>query len=100
MNKKIVAVCEDENCRKALEKACNNLGYELKSEIQSQDRIKDEVSISDIQEASIVLFAIDDKVENIENIERFIDCEYYEVGPKFIINDAESVMKEIMMDLN
>lgn len=100
MNKKIVAVCENEKCKKSLEKACTKLGYELIAEIQEMGSIKYEISEVEIQESSIVIFAIDGAVESIEKIERFIDYEYYEVEPKFIINDSEAVINEIILDLN
>ena len=59
-----------------------------------------ELSINDIKESTAVLFAIDGEVEDIEKIERFIDCEYYEVEKQFIKNDASAVLNEILSDLN
>ncbi|MEF9992354.1 MAG: PTS sugar transporter subunit IIBC [Romboutsia sp.] len=98
--KKLVAVCANESSKLALEKAGLSLGYDVKAEIQENHIIKGEVSIKDIKEAIAVLFVIDGEVEEIENIERFIDCEYYEVETKFVISDATSVINEILIDLN
>lgn len=97
---KIVAVCENEESKRKLEEAGKKLGYVIIAETQVNETIKNEVSKKDIKEAKAVLFVIDGSVEDIEKIERFIDCEYYEVEPQFVINDAISVINEIISDLN
>lgn len=88
MNKKIVAVCESERSLNSLKTAANDLGFDLVYEIQENDNIKNELSIYDIEDASIVLFVTSDSIESIEKIDRFIDREFYEVDPKYIIEDA------------
>lgn len=98
--KKIVAVCVNEESKRVLVEAGKKLGYEIVAEIQNDEKIKNEVSSSDIKQAIAVLFVTDGNIEDIEKIERFIDCEYYEVEPQYVINDAESVINEIVMDLN
>ena len=40
------------------------------------------------------------EIEQIEEIERFIDREYYEVLPQFVIENPANVLSEITMDLN
>ena len=85
MNKKIVAVCESERSLNSLKTAANDLGFDL---------------IYDIEDASIVLFVTSDSIESIEKIDRFIDREFYEVDPKYIIEDAKSIVSEILIDLN
>ena len=40
------------------------------------------------------------EVEQIEEIERFIDREYYEVLPQFVIQNAENIISEITADFN
>lgn len=100
MNKNISAVCENEECAKELQKAGQALGFNVKFEIQAKSKIKNELSQKDIKESAIVLFVISYAVEDIENIERFIDREYYEVEPKFVINDAKAVLNEIVAELN
>lgn len=65
-------------------KAGDSIGVEIKSEIQSEGKIINELSVNDIKESTAVLFAIDGEVEEVEKIERFIDCEYYEVEEQFI----------------
>lgn len=79
MNKKIVAVCESERSLNSLKTAANDLGFDLVYEIQENDNIKNELSIYDIEDASIVLFVTSDSIESIEKIDRFIDREFYEV---------------------
>ena len=85
MNKKIVAVCESERSLNSLKTAANDLGFDLVYEIQENDNIKNELSIYDIEDASIVLFVTSDSIESIEKIDRFIDREFYEVDPKYIL---------------
>ena len=100
MNKKIVAVCESERSLNSLKTAANDLGFDLVYEIQENDNIKNELSIYDIEDASIVLFVTSDSIESIEKIDRFIDREFYEVDPKYITEDAKSIVSEILIDLN
>lgn len=100
MDKIIVVVSNDNECIECLKKAGDSMGVEIKYEIQSQGKIINELSINDIKSSTAVLFAIDGEVEDIEKIERFIDCEYYEVEEQIIKNDAKLVIKEILSDLN
>lgn len=100
MNKIIVVVSNDNECIESLKRAGDSIGVEIKYEIQSQGKIINELSINDIKESTAVLFAIDGEVEDVEKIERFIDCEYYEVEEEIIKNDAKLVLEEILSDLN
>jgi len=100
MKKIITVVANDNECVECLKNAANDTGVEIKFEIQSHGNIINELSINDIKESTAVLFAIDGEVEEVEKIERFIDCEYYEVEEQFIKNDAKLVLKEILEDLN
>ena len=100
MNKIIVVVSNDNECIESLKRAGDSIGVEIKYEIQSQGIIINELSINDIKESTAVLFAIDGEVEDVEKIERFIDCEYYEVEEQIIKNDAKLVLEEILSDLN
>lgn len=100
MNKIIVVVSNDNECIESLKRAGDFIGVEIKYEIQSQGKIINELSINDIKESTAVLFAIDGEVEDVEKIERFIDCEYYEVEEQIIKNDAKLVLEEILSDLN
>ena len=90
MNKIIVVVANNNECIESLKKAGDSIGVEIKSEIQSEGKIINELSVNDIKESTAVLFAIDGEV----------DCEYYEVEEQFIKNDAKSVLQEILSDLN
>lgn len=100
MNKIIVVIANNNDCVKALKNAGDSIGVDIRYEIQSEGTITNELSLKDIKESTAVLFAIDGEVENIEKIERFIDCEYYEVEEQFIKNDAKAVLQEILSDLN
>ena len=93
MNKIIVVVSNDNECIESLKRAGDSIGVEIKYEIQSQGKIINELSINDIKESTAVLFAIDGEVEDVEKIERFIDCEYYEVEEQIIKNDAKLVLE-------
>ena len=100
MKKIITVIANNNDCVEYLKKAGDSIGVEIKFEIQYDGKITNELSINDINNSTAVLFAIDGEVEEIEKIERFIDCEYYEVEEQFIINDAKSVLQEILSDLN
>ena len=79
----IVVICENTECANKLGEESNKLGYNVKFEIQKGNDIIDKISIEDIQE-----------------IERFIDVEYYEVEPSISINNPDQVIKDIIADLN
>ena len=100
MKKIIVVVTNENECAKLLQDAANNMNVEIKYEIQGNGKIENKLSINDIKESTAVLFAADCEVEEIEDIERFIDCEYYEVEPKFVIENAKNVLLEIASDIN
>ena len=100
MSKKIVVVCDNTQCAKVLEETSKNLDINIKCEVQQGTKITNEVSINEIKESTAVLFAINGTVEEIEKIERFIDFEYYEVEPRFILEDAKNVLMEILSDIN
>ena len=97
---KIVAVCDSKECATLLEKAGKELNFEVVCEVQNGLDINNEILESEIRLSNAVLFAIDGEVENIAKIERFIDCEYYEVEPKFVVDNAKNVLLEIASDIN
>ena len=100
MEKTIVAVCNDEKCSQSLKQSGQKLGYKVKTEIQQNETIINEIKKYDIENAAIILFDTGTDVEAIDHIERFIDREYYEVDPLYVIENAEAVINEIIMDLN
>lgn len=100
MSLKIVAVCDNELSGKILKETGEKLGLIVKYEVQDFTGIKNELSLSDIDTSSVVLFVTEKDVEQIEGIERFLDREYYEVLPQFVVEDAKNVISEITMDLN
>ena len=100
MKKIITVIANNNDCIEYLKKAGYSIGVEIKFEIQSDGKIINELSVNDIKQSTAVLFAINGEVEEIEKIERFIDCEYYEVEENFIINDSKLVLQEILCDLN
>lgn len=96
MNKTIVAICENQQSVDALQNVVKGLNIEIKCEIQDTYEIKNKISKDEIRKADIVLFVISYSVEDIEEIERFIDIEYYEVEPQYVIKDAKAVINEII----
>lgn len=100
MSLKIAAVCDNELSGKILKETGEKLGIIVNYEIQDFTGIKNELSLMDIATSNVVLFVTENEVEQIKGIERFIDREYYEVLPQFVIEDAKNVISEITMDLN
>ena len=39
-------------------------------------------------------------IEQIIDVERFIDLDYYQVAPVFIEQDAKSILKEVIDDVD
>ena len=66
----------------------------------NENGIVNKLSNDIIQNSNIVLFVTEKEVEEIEEIERFIDREYYEVLPQFVIENPSNVISEITLDLN
>ena len=100
MSLKIAAVCDNELSGKILKETGEKLGIIVNYEIQDFTGIKNELSLMDIATSNVVLFVTENEVEQIKGIERFIDREYYEVLPQFVIEDAKNIISEITMDLN
>ena len=97
MNIKIAAICDNELSGKLLKETGSKLGIIINYEVQNENGIINKLSNDIIQNSNIVLFVTEKEVEEIEEIERFIDREYYEVLPQFVI---ENVISEITLDLN
>ncbi len=100
MERNIVVVCDNKECSNLLIEAGKELNINVKCETQNGDTISNELSINEIKNSIAVLFAVDRAIEEIEKIERFIDFEYYEVEPKYILANAKSVLNEIITDIN
>ncbi len=100
MNLKIAAVCDNELSGRKLKEAADKLGILVNYEVQNQSDIINRLSEKVIFDSNIVLFVTEKEVEEIIEIERFIDREYYEVSPQFVIENPENVFAEITMDLN
>lgn len=100
MNIKIAAICNSELSGKLLKEAGSKLGIIVNYEVQNEEGIINKLSENIIQNSNIVLFVTEKEVEQIEEIERFIDREYYEVLPQFVIKNPENVISQITLDLN
>lgn len=100
MSLNIVAVCDNEESAKSLINGSEEIGYKVYCEIQDGINIKNELSMENIKKCNVVLFVTNRSIEEIDGIERFIDREYYEVEPQFVISDPINVLKEIASDLN
>ena len=100
MSIKIAAVCDNELSGQMLKKAANKLGITVNFEVQSNNGIFNKLSDEIIYSSNIILFVTEKEIEQIDEIERFIDREYYEVLPQFVLADAKNVISEITTDLN
>lgn len=100
MNIKIAAVCDNELSGKLLKETSSKLGIVLNYEVQNEDGIINKLPNDIIENSNIILFVTEKEIEQIREIERFIDREYYEVSPKFVIEDPSNVISEITLDLN
>lgn len=100
MSIKIVAVCDNELSGKLLKETGSHLGIIVNYEVQNKDGIINKLSKDIILNSNIVLFVTEKEIEQIEDIERFIDREYYEVLPKFVIQNPYNIISEITLDLN
>ena len=100
MSIKIVAIYDNELCGKLLEEECYKSEIIISYEIQNENGIINKLSMDTIQNSNIVLFVTEKEVEEIAEIERFIDREYYEVLPQFVIENPANVISEITSDIN
>ena len=66
MNKIIVVVANNNECIESLKKAGDSIGVEIKSEIQSEGKIINELSVNDIKDALINPLYIDEiKIDSL-----------------------------------
>ena len=100
MTLKIAAVCDNQLCGEMLKEAGKKNGLTVNYEVQNNNGIINKLSDEIIFSSNIVLFVTEREVEQIEEIERFIDREYYEVLPQFVIQNAENIISEITADFN
>ena len=100
MSIKIAAICDNELSGTLLKDTSSKLGIILNYEVQNEDGIINKLPNDIIQNSNIILFVTDKEVEQIRDIERFIDREYYEVSPQFVIENPSNVISEITLDLN
>lgn len=100
MNIKIAAICDNELSGKCLKEAGSKIGITVNYEVQNENGIINKLSNRIIQSSNVILFITEKEVEQIEEIERFVDREYYEVLPQFVIENPDNVISEITLDLN
>lgn len=100
MNIKIAAICDNELSGKLLKESSTKLGITVNYEVQNEKGIINKLSNNVIENSNIILFVTEKEIEQIEGIERFIDREYYEVLPQFVIENPINVISEITLDLN
>ena len=99
MKKTIALVTNNKECAQKLQQEAEKLNVVIKYEVQSARGIENKLNSDDIIDSDAVLFSVYGSVEEIEDIERFIDLEYYEVDSDIIIKTPEIVIKEIIEDL-
>lgn len=77
--------------KKGLEKAAKKLGYEMKVETQGSMGIENEIKTKDLQEADLVILAIDTKIEKAN---RFNDMRVHETSVSAAVKNAAKVIEE------
>ena len=100
MSIKIAEVREKKLSGKMLKKKKKKMNFVVNYEVQNGSAIINKLSDNIIKTTNIVLFVNEKEIEQIEEIERFIDREYYELLPQFVIENPANVLSEITMDLN
>ncbi|WP_028991631.1 PTS fructose transporter subunit IIB [Thermoanaerobacter thermocopriae] len=84
-------------CATALKKAAKDLGHDIKVETQGAFGLQNKLTMDDIKNADLVIFAVDTKVNEIKRFEgKFI----YEVGVTEPIKDAKKVINDAIKKLN
>lgn len=98
--KKIVAVCacpmgvaHTYMAADAIEEAARELGVEAKVETQGAGGIDDKLSIKDIEEANLIIFATAVKVSQSERFKNYED-KIIKVTLKEAINKSKSIIAE------
>ena len=101
--KKIVAVCvcpmglaHTFMAADSLEKAAKELGVEIKIETQGADGVQNELTKKDIAEADAVILAL---AITPQGMERFDDCDPYEITLKEAIREGKDILEEIVNEL-
>lgn len=100
MSIKIAAICDNDLSGKLLKETSSKLGIVLNYEVQNEEGIINKLTDDVIQNSNIILFVTEKEVEQIRDIERFIDREYYEVLPQFVLENPDNVISEITLDIN
>ena len=100
MSIKIAAICDNDLSGKLLKETSSKLGIVLNYEVQNEKVIINKLTDDVIQNSNIILFVTEKEIEQIRDIERFIDREYYEVLPQFVLEDPDNVISEITLDIN
>jgi len=77
-----------------LEKTAKSLGHQIKVETQGAMGIENELSLKDIREADIALFAVDIEVEKRE---RFDGKKIVQIPVKEAIKDPAAVFEKLKM---
>lgn len=99
MSINLVAVCDKEIVARELENTCEKLGYKISCEIQLENNITGELSDEILDNASAILIVTQREVRQITKMDRFKHRNYYQVLPIFIMQDAKSIITEIVEDI-
>lgn len=79
-----------------LEKFAKELGHEIKVETQGAMGFEDKLSEDDINQADVVIFAVDTVVSERD---RFDGKKIYEFGTNEVIKDGKSVIEKATREL-
>lgn len=99
MSINLAAVCDKEIVSKILEQTCEKLGYKISCEIQLENNITDELCEDTLDNASAILIVTQKEIQQIAKMDRFKHRNYYQVLPIFVIQDAKSIIREIVKDI-
>lgn len=100
MNKRISVICDKDEWGMLVKKAGKELDIDINYEVQSDNVITNELSDEVIKSSDAILFVTQKEIEQIIDVERFIDLDYYQVAPVFIEQDAKSILKEVIDDVD
>lgn len=89
----ITGVAHTYMAKSNLEKYAKKEGADIKIETQGAMGVEDRLSQKEINEADLVIFAVDTKVVDIE---RFNNKPIYKTGTSKVIKDGERAMKEAL----
>lgn len=82
----------------ALKKIAKKNGYKIKVEIQGAMGIENQLSVSDIENADLIIFANDVGISNLERFKE-VDEKIYKTGPHNVIKDPDGELEKAIQKI-